>query len=203
MLDTPPFLIPNPALANKHVQQLMTHFAGALPWLSHCYGLVQTGQRKVGTKVETYPQIYLQDGGRETDDLRPDERMKALCFFERNGSSEIDWADDMHQGGHISHPLAAVVWLNLKLIDRRPYDFSDELAMDFLTTGLLDSPLGAELTPDRLEQQIERVFSRYSFAPSDKQLLMYPFAGFRLPFTVREEYYACPTPFVAQNPPVQ
>lgn len=193
MLYPAPTAIPDPQLAQAPVHTLLAHFATALPWLTDAYGLVQTGVDKNKNKA---PQLYLQNGGLLHVDVLPDEKMGALSFFEYDGPAEFEWADPLHLSGYVTHPLALVVWANLPLVDpNRGYDFSAELATDMLTRGLLGSPLGADLTPGSIEQRAERVFQRYQFPPERQQLLMYPFAGFRVPFTVRAKYAACQQPF--------
>lgn len=176
-------LIPTPQLAQEPVQALLAHFATALPWLTHRYGLVQTGYRQEGTKTEKYPQLYPQDGAVFHLDIRPDETRKALCFFEREGQSRFAW-DPGAEGiaGQWTHPLALVVWCNLPLIDaERGHDFSDELARDVVRALLL---AGVDLGSDepQLEQRPERIFQRYGWEVAKHQLLMYPFAAFRITF---------------------
>lgn len=194
MLATPPLPIPNPQLAQQPVEELLLHFTTALSsWLSDSYGLVQTGVDKTGK--HRYPQLYRQDGSPESVFVYPDDQMKALSFFEFDGASTVEWTDSLHLAGEWTHRLAVVVWLNLPLIDTRGYDFSSELALDFLTRGLLASPLGPKLEPGAIEQRAALIFQRYNFPQERQQLLMYPFAGFRIPFTVRERYVACALPF--------
>lgn len=194
MLDTPPLAIPAPPLAHAPVQALLEHFATALPWLSDGYGLVQTGVAKDGKG--RYPQLYRQDGGLHSIDVYPDQKMKALCWFEREGRSTLNWNDPLHQAAEWTHQVAVVVWLNLRLIDpARTYDFSDELLTDFLAHGLLRSPLGPRLTFEEVEQRNERIFQRYNFPPERQQLLMHPYAAFRVPLSITQRYDACPAPF--------
>ncbi len=189
-----PLPIPTPQLAQQPVAALRTHFATALPWLSDAHGLVQTGVLKDGRSK--YPQLYLQDGGPHSKGLWPDQAMRALAFFEYEGPSTLEWSDPMHLAGTWTHQLAAVVWLNLPAIDSaRGYDFSDALASDFLTRGLLASPLGYRLSPAGIERRAERIFARYNLPQERQQLLMMPYSGFRVPFTVSEAYVACAEPF--------
>jgi hypothetical protein len=202
VLDTAPASILSPALAQEPVEALLLHFSTALAsWLSDPHGLVQTGVLPDKARSK-YPQLYYQDGKLYTKALYPDENMRALSFFEYDGPAQMQWDDALAQSGYWTYPLAAVVWLNLPAIDpNRAYDFSPELALDFLTRGLLASPLGASITPGSIEQRAERVFARYTDWPAKQQLLMYPYAGFRLPFTVRQRYIACPEPFIPAEAP--
>lgn len=194
MLDTPPLAISNPLLAQAPVATLLEHFAANLSWLSDGYGLVQTGT--VNDGKSKIPQLYRQDGGLDHIDVYPDEKMKSLVFFERNGSSTVEWDDPTHRSGAWTHRYAAVMWLNLPLIDAgKDYDFTEELLQDFLVNGLLTSPLGVALEFDEAEQRSERIFSRYTNWPTNKQLLMHPFSGFRVPFTVRQPVNVCAAPF--------
>lgn len=194
MLPAAPLPIPNPALAQQPVQVLLAHLAAALPWLSNAYGLVQTGVEP-NTKNKL-PVLYQQDGGALSQYVYPDQDAKAVAWFERDGPVSIEWVDGLHLSGRMSYPLAAVVWLNLPAIDpNRGYDFSDELAQDFLARGLLASPLGAQLIPEAIEQRQERVFARYAWPVERQQLCLWPYAAFRLPFTVRQPYVAGCLPF--------
>jgi len=193
--------IPNPQLAQAPVETLLAHFATALPWLDNAYGLVQTGVLKDKAKM---PQLYEQNGTLYHRDLYPDDSLATLLFFERDGASEIVWGDALHLAGHYVHPLALVCWLNLPLIDPlRGYDFSSELALDVLTRGLLKSPDGLSglIEPGEIEQRSERIFQRYAFPQERQQLLMWPFAGFRIPFTVKQQYRPCDAPFTRLSPP--
>jgi hypothetical protein len=194
MLDAAPLAITNPQLAQAPVATLLEHFAANLSWLSDAYGLVQTGT--VNDGKSKIPQLYRQDGGLDHIDVYPNDQMKSLLFFERNGSSSIEWTDSLHLAGEWTHSYAAVMWLNLPLIDpNRDYDFTEELLQDFLVNGLLNSPLGVGLEFDEAEQRSERIFSRYTNWPTEKQLLMWPFSGFRVPFTVRQPVDVCAKPF--------
>lgn len=194
MLDTPPAAIIKPQLAQAPVATLLEHFAATLSWLSDGYGLVQTGTANDGkTKL---PQLYRQDGGLDHIDVYPDQKMKSLLFFERNGVSTVEWDDAQHLSGTWTHRYAAVVWLNLKLIDEsRDYDFTEELIQDFCMRGLRASPLTVRLTFEEAEQRSERIFSRYTNWPVNKQLLMHPFSAFRVPFEVTQPVDTCPAPF--------
>lgn len=187
-------------LAQRSVATLLAHFATALPWLTDVYGLVQTGTDKTGKNL--YPQLYAPNVDGQTTDIRPDGAMAALCFFERDGPSRIDWADDLNTAGDWEHPLAAVLWLNLPLLDAtRTDDFTEEVVQDFLQYGLRASPIGAYITPERVELQQERVWQRYRWAEAEQQYSMYPYASIRLPFTVRQRYEPCPARFVARVAP--
>lgn len=200
MLDTAPSPILVPQMAQQPIMTLLHHFSTALSsWLSDAYGLVQTGVDKTGK--HRIPQLYLQNGGIYSTDLYPDHRMKALCFFEYEGPSTLNFDDPLNRSGEWTHNLAAVVWLNLCAIDpNRRYDFSDELADDFLTRGLLASPLGYRVVPAGIERRNERIFQRYNFPQERQQLLMHPYAGFRIPFTVTQPYVACALPFMPAPP---
>jgi hypothetical protein len=192
MIDAPAH-IPNPLLAQQPVSVLLAHFATALPWLTNPYGLVQTGVDKQGHR---YPQLYRQDGGLHSMAVYPEQTAPAVSFFEYDGPTDISFTDAMQYSGELTHPLALVAWLNLKEIDpKRTYDFSAELALDMLTQGLQKSPLGHSLVVSQIEQRAERIFNRYSFPQERQQLLMYPFAGFRVPFTVTQLYAPCAVPF--------
>lgn len=202
MLTAAPLPIPEPALAQVPVEELLRHFSTALPWLSDPHGLVQTGIAKDGKSKR--PQLYLQDGDLFTKALHPDQRMKALSWFEYEGPADMQWDDPVPVSGYLTHQLAAVVWVNLPAIDpNRPYDFTPELAQDFLVRGLLASPLLGDIQPASIEQRAERVFLRYPGWPENQQLLMHPFGGFRIPFTVRSRLVACPLPFVPAAQPMK
>jgi hypothetical protein len=194
-MPTPPF--PANGLATGPIATLLAHFARALPWLSDAHGLVQTGVDNTGK--HKYPQRYEPGGnGRDVLALYPDQTMGALCFFERDGPSKLEWADQQGISGDWLHPLAVVVWCNLSTLDpKRSDDFTDELLNDFLGRGLLGiPPLDSFLTPGGVEQQAERVFARYNFPAERQQLLVYPFSGFRIPFTLRQRYASnCAAPF--------
>jgi hypothetical protein len=193
MLD-PATAIISPQLAQAPVAILLEHFAATLPWLSDAYGLVQTGTAKDG-KSKT-PQLYRQDGSLHHIDVSPDDRMKSLLFFERTGASSVEWNDATQRAGTWTHSYAAVMWLNLPRIDKgRDYDFTDELLQDFLFRGLRDSPLASALQFEEAEQRSERVFSRYTNWPVNQQLLMHPYSGFRVPFTVAQSANVCVAPF--------
>ena len=181
-------------LATGPVATLQAHLSATLPWLSDVHGLVQTGTDKTGRN--RYPQIY-EGAGLDVAGLYPDDTMRALCFFEREGPAVLDWTDPQNLSAQAEHALAVVVWLNLPAIDpQRVSDFTDTLAVDFLVRGLLRSPLGVFLSPGEVEQRAERVFARYNFPPERQQLLMYPYAGFRIPFTLRLPFMpACTVAF--------
>jgi hypothetical protein len=185
-------LIPDPRLAQKAVQNILIQLGTILPWISHAYGLVQTGQRVVDKKTYLYPQLYRQDGSPYFLDLRPDQGMQAMAFFERNGPSTVEWDEGaMNIAGTWRHPVAMVVWCHLPAIDpRRRYDFSDELAADVLRAL---TSIGLDI--ETIEQRAEQVFARYRLQLADQQLLMYPFAGFRIPMVLTDRYSPCAAPF--------
>ena len=183
-------------LAAAAVATLRAHLTATLPWLSDVYGLVQTGTDKTGRNK--YPQVYEgAANGLDVAGLYPDDTMSALCFFERDGPAAFEWTDGQSMAAQAEHALALVVWVNLQRIDPlRTEDFTDALAVDVLVRGLLRSPLGVYLTPGEVEQRAERVFARYNFPPERQQLLVYPYAGFRIPFTLKLPFMpACAVPF--------
>lgn len=181
-------------LATSPVATLQAHLSAALPWISNVHGLVQTGTDKTGRNK--YPQVY-EGAGMDVAGLYPDDSMKALCFFERDGPAALDWTDEQNMAAQAEHALAVVVWVNLARIDpQRTADYTDALAVDFLVRGLLHSPLSVYLSPGEIEQRAERVFARYNFPPERQQLLVYPFSGFRIPFTLKLPFMpACAVPF--------
>lgn len=180
--------LPNPtaALASAAAGRLLPHLQAELPWLTDRYGLVQTGIDKKSR--ERYPQVYRNDGSRFVTDIRPEEAMGALSWLEFDGPTLVDYDDALQVSGTYTFQLAAVVWCNLKRLDPlRGYDFTELLAEDYLR-ALGSSPFGPLLTPERIEQQVERVFERYRWEPATHQLLVYPFSGFRIPFTLRQTF---------------
>lgn len=186
---------PAPRLAAVPVAALLTHFAAALPWLDNAYGLVQTGVDK--SRLQRYPQLYRNDGSRQVTDLRMDERMQALSWFEYDGPSLYE-PDESVGGtsGYFRHQLAVVLWLNLdRLAPGRADDCADEVVEDFFVRGLLASPLGGELRPERIERDPARVFERYRWEPATHQLLMHPYAACRIPFEVLSPFSGCVAPF--------
>ncbi|RPD50055.1 hypothetical protein DNI29_04460 [Hymenobacter sediminis] len=185
----------NPGLAHAPVQALLDLFADQLSWLTHRYGLVQTAVREKGK--ERIPQVYQQDGSAYHFDVLPDESMPAMCFFERTGPSTILWDDGALQvAGSWAHPVNLVVWANLPRIDARDEDFSDLLAQDVIRV-LVE----AGIPVSGVEQRAERVFDRYTLGA--KQLLMYPFAGFKIALTLSERYNPCLLPFTPLTGPVE
>jgi hypothetical protein len=119
--------------------------------------------------------------------------MDAMCFFERNGPSVIEWDEDsLQMSGTWRHSVGLVVWANLpRIAPEADQDFSDALAQDVIRV-LVEAGVVFSL-----EQRAERVFERYTLA--EKKLLMYPYAGFRVALELQERYRPCVTPLL---PPV-
>ncbi|GAA4393586.1 hypothetical protein [Hymenobacter koreensis] len=196
-----PLLIPDPMLAQMPVHQLLAAFATELPWLSHAYGLAQTGQRKVENRTERYAQIYQQDGSGRLLDIRPDAGMQALCFFERNGPSSFEWDEGaIGISGSWTHPLALVLWANLPAIDHRGYDYSDALVSDAVRVLTQTAP-NAEVVTD--ERRSDEVFRRYGWDVAQHQLMTYPYAAARLVFFAHSPgLVSCQGPFAVLNGPL-
>lgn len=188
-MEAPVYPIQSPQLVYQAVGDVLPVLRAELPWLTHLYGVVESMQDEKDRKVR-YPVIYRQDSTKFFQAVLPNEKtMSALGFFEKNGPSSMSWDSGAeYVMGTWQHPVNLVCWLNLPKIDTRGYDFSSELAADLLRVLRLQD-IGFE----SIDFRMDRVFDRYALA--EKKLLLYPFAGFKLPLTLTSRYNACTTPF--------
>jgi len=173
----------NPVLHAKIIQDFQERFDDQLQWLEKVYPLARVGEtKKEDGSTFRYPQVYVNDGGRDYYDLRPDDNLSCFGFFEMNDAYPVN-VDQSEVGFNISF----IVWYNLKKLDNgKNYDYSAELLAHVLKVLENYTEYSSSITDLEIEPRPEEVFSKYSFEQTDNQYLMYPFGAFKLSFTIAD-----------------
>ncbi len=161
-----------PKFHTKVIEGRLQPVFAAISWMGKAFALAHIGIRK----DHGYPQVYLNNGTGNHGDISPDSSQDAYCFFEMNGTAEVE---DMN----VAYPFSVVVWANLKLV--RPaagYDFTGELIQDCLTELKQLEALDVEV-----EQRPGEVFTNYSEqSQKNNQFAMNPYSCFRIDFTLND-----------------
>lgn len=192
----------NPVMDAKIVQDIQALFGAELDWLQICYPIARIGITSRGQDQELveykYPQIYKNDGSENYIDVLPDSGLRSYCFFEVDSPYKENSAMDTN-----SIDLCIIFWINLKKLDPgRDYDYSRELASHAAkvlqeSTGFASSISSSGIT---FEYSPERIFDKYSITQQDEQMMMYPYAAFKMSFTV-DDYLdtGCKEDFIAEG----
>lgn len=77
-------------LHDRVCAKIRTRFDANLSWLEYSFPIAYVGTMESGDETTTYPQVYANDGSTTHYDVRPDESVKAFCFFELDDTLALD-----------------------------------------------------------------------------------------------------------------
>ena len=153
----------NPIFYEKAVQELNEELE-FLGWIQHQYPIVRLGETDEGT----FPEVYYNDGGMKN--LRVMPHGNSISFFRIEG--ELTQVDEMWW----NFPLSLTVWVDLRKIHVRNYDYTTELMADVIDILERKSCSDIVIITDN-------VFDGYSFLEKKlSQNTMRPFAAFKINF---------------------
>jgi hypothetical protein len=158
-------------LSDKSIEIIRSLLDTNISWLkNYTYPVVKLGKTQLNG---TYPAVYMNNGTDETQDLRPDNSVKAYCFFEKTGS------DIANQAGLFNtYDLSLILWYNLKAIYTKTYDYTDELINEIKTELL-------KLNCLNIRVDYNNPFLKYNLKEEDTQYFMYPFGAVKINFSIK------------------
>lgn len=179
----------DPVLSNKTVSLLQADFAGK-DYLEKVYPIAYVGeinaafkeqQRRLGfNQRHLYPRVYLNDGESDYIDVMPDNKLKGYTFWEIEDTSDYDRGEKEY-----TVKLNQIFWVNLRLIDDKGYDYTDLIKADALKT-LDQGQFSNDITMIDIAENYENIYNRYNLPQEKLQQFMYPFSGFKLTYSIRE-----------------
>jgi hypothetical protein len=160
---TDPFAptIEHPVGLDREIQRLQLLLLAELSWLQLSYGKAYRGSRKVGSKVQYYPEVYAGEG--EYRDVLPNDNVQSQAFFYPTGPAVNPEREPIPGTLGLRQPVDIIFWANLQRIDPTIFrGFSLEL-------GNAESALRQPYAGFRvqLELAVPNVLCEAEFVPSD------------------------------------
>jgi len=88
MISTPYYTAPR--LHDRVCQNIRQRFDDNLTWLECSFPIAYLGVIESKDEELSYPRIYANDGSTTHYDVRPDDSVRAFCFFELDDTLAID-----------------------------------------------------------------------------------------------------------------
>ena len=174
---------PNPVFIDALIGKLQTLF-GSLSWLTHSFGRSYIKKTNRNGEEFAEPWVYRSNG--EYYSVEFNDNLQAMSFFEV-GTQTINGDFESNATNYYNVELGVIFWVNLKKINSTKganYYFTEELKKDIRNKLTNSIPLGVVLSIDSIEEDIDEIFSNYSFNQLDqKDFFSYPFAGFKFNLT--------------------
>jgi len=179
---------PNPIFIDYSIAELQT-LLGGIPWLTHCFGRSYAKEETRSGYLTKQPFVY--KGSAEYLPVQFNDNLQAQSFFEV-GSQTIVGDFMPFSINFYNVPLSVVFWANLKKIDSTKgasYYFAEQLkkdVRDLLRGSMLQ---GAKIVIESIDENIDEIFSKYTFEQIDRQYFSYPYVAFKfnLTLTIQEE----------------
>lgn len=175
----------DPKMEAKIVQEFQ-ELLDTVTWLDSAYNypIAHIGtQKQEEIQQTTYPQIYINDGESDYEDVRPNDKIQALSFWELNEPYTFD-----REMEDVNISLSLIIWYNLKRVDNtKSYDFSGELRAEIiqlLYENDVDNDIEIEIRP-------KEIFDKYNFQKSDLKYLGHPYGASKFTFEKRFEDINC------------
>jgi hypothetical protein len=170
------------SILDQRVVNLIQTSLSTLSWLELCYGFAEPADmKKEDGSLERFPRVYKNHSTKEYVDVRYDDTLKALAFFERE--SDFQFGNDTDD--EVTYQLSIVVWANLSRVDpSRTYDFRDLLAGDVLR--ILKYYYQAEINNIRVDLRSENAYSKYTLQDVDNRFITLPYVAFKVTFDYTE-----------------
>ena len=170
--------IPNPIGLDAEIQDLQLAFA-SLPWLTKSFGRAR--------EVNKIPMVY--QGTSEYYPAMPNDALRAYSSFRLNLDKRANDYMDSDTLLFFTAPVDMIFWANLRSIDNsKDYVFTEELIRDVLAILAQN----VNVTVVRIwDERPEDIFKNYEIS-KHRDLLMYPYAAFRIETLIRYEQNICP-----------
>lgn len=177
------------------VEQIRVGMDG-LTWTEKAYG--RAVERKVARRDDTTrttadhynaqtrnrisrePFVYIGNG--EYVSMLPNDRLKAYCFCVSNGEERYDSKQRKGVPMLTRRPFSLIAWVNLKELGETSISVeslkSDALAV-LQSLGCVDS------IESSVDERSDQVFDGFDLDETKREVLAYPFGGFRINFTLK------------------
>jgi len=179
---------PNPVFIDATIAELQT-LLGSITWLTYSFGRSYVKEEMRSGELTKQPFVY--KGSAEYLPVQFNDNLQAQSFFEV-GSQTIVGDFDQFTVNYYSVPISIIVWANLKKIDGAKganYYFAEQLKKDVrdkLRNAML---IGARVVIKSIDENLNEIFSNYTFEQIEKQYFSYPYVAFKfnLELTIEEE----------------
>jgi hypothetical protein len=166
--------IPSPVGIDLAVQNALA----VLPWLEKSFGRAWMFPQHIGNDKVMMPCVY--QGGKEYYCVMPNDSLRGYSFWRVNGARSFDEYVPLsnYNGYEFTDPVDLIVWVNLKQADpTKDYVFTEELIRQVV--GILDQDPNCYLKKV-WDEKAEDIFKGYSLKDTHRDLLMFPYAAFRI-----------------------
>mgnify|MGYP006949691458 CR=1 FL=1 len=188
-------IIANPTGLDKAIATLQCAL-GCLSWLDKVFG--RAWERKIAqrlnttrtaadvynsetrTRIAREPFAYAGNG--EYISMLPNDTLKAYCFFVANGEERFETKERKSAPYLTKRNVSVIVWANLKELGYQ-HIATESLKGEVLK--LLQKESCIESIDSAVDERSELVFDGFDLDEVKQELLAYPFAGFRINFTVK------------------
>lgn len=174
--------IPNPVFVDQAITTIQTKLGTDLTWLTKSFG--RSYERVINRDGQEFrePMVYSANG--EYIPMQYNDNIQAMSFFELGEQTPIDFSKFARNWYSID--LGIIFWVNLKRIDlvkSATYYFTEELKKD-VRNILTNFPFGFDIEIESIEEDVDDIYSRYSFDQVTKQFFTYPYSGFKFNITI-------------------
>jgi hypothetical protein len=179
---------PNPVFIDATIAELQT-LLGSIPWLTYSFGRSYVKEEMRSGDLTKQPFVY--KGSAEYLPVQFNDNLQAQSFFEV-GSQTIVGDFDQFTVNYYSVPIGIIVWANLKKIDGvkgANYYFAEQLKKDVRDKLRGAMLIGARVVIKSIDENLNDIFSNYTFEQIEKQYFSYPYVAFKfnLELTIEEE----------------
>lgn len=182
--------IPNPVGIDVAIKALQLDLA-TLPWLEKSFARAFTIPKQVLNQKRLEPMVY--QGTKEYFSVLPHDPLKSYSFFRVNGGrTSEEYAANLNTGGafYFKDPVDLIVWVDLNAIDSsKDYIYTEELIQDVLSVLNRDSGVTVARVWD---DKVEDIFRGYTLQDLNRDLLMYPYAAFRIEMYLQYQFECKP-----------
>lgn len=174
----------NPQLMDIPIEQLKEGLLKNILWLDQAFGRVYKIQRNVGGKRYTEPCIYCGDERYET--LIPSEELGNYSFFVLHDPTEV--TEDFVRAN-----VSIIFWVDL----RQCYGNDDVRCTENVKSDIVKALVqdiwvrGASFTVKRVYEEGKKVFEGFTIDENDAQMLMQPYAAFRVDGVLNQILQTC------------
>jgi hypothetical protein len=175
--------IPNPIFVDAAIAEIQTQL-GTVSWLTHAFGRSYIKKEMRSGNETIVPMVY--KGQAEYLPVQFNDNLQAQSFFEV-GTQTLNGEYDTNGINFYDVPVSLIVWANLKKIDGvkgNSYYFAEELKRD-VRQALRDSTfVESRLVIDSISEDIDAIFSEYTFTQITYQFFTYPYVAFKFDMTL-------------------
>lgn len=176
-----PVAITNPINLDKYTEKLRLALLQNT-WLEKSFGRAREIVRKdaSGKIVTREPGVYLSNG--EYYPAYPNDSLRSFSFFRVTGPRPVEDYQPNSPQTIMTIPIDLITWCNLQAIDRsKDYIFTEELITD--QWRILQKSGNVNIVR-AWDERAEDIFKGYTLSQAHRDLLMYPYAAFRIEFEI-------------------